>query len=66
MLHSQDDNPEKKRHKVGDEYVSMIHDKAKSSRRFTTTDGGYQFFKRYDELTELIEPIATITENTRR
>jgi hypothetical protein len=28
MSYSQDDNPKKKRHKVGDEYVSMIHDKA--------------------------------------
>jgi hypothetical protein len=38
----------------------------KSSRRFTTTDSGYQFFKQYDELIELIEPMATIAENTRR
>lgn len=38
----------------------------KPSRRFTTTDNGYQFFKRYDELIELIEPIATIAETTRR
>jgi hypothetical protein len=36
----------------------------KSSRRFTTTDSGYQFFKLYDELIELTEPIATISERT--
>ena len=32
----------------------------KPSRRFTTTDKGYQFMKRYEELSKLIEPIATI------
>jgi predicted transcriptional regulator len=30
----------------------------KASRRFTTTAKGYQFMKRYDELNQLIEPIA--------
>jgi hypothetical protein len=33
---------------------------------FTKTDRGYQFFKQYDELIELIEPMATIAENKRR
>jgi hypothetical protein len=28
MSNSQDDNPKNKRHKVGEEYVSMIDDKA--------------------------------------
>lgn len=28
------------------------------TRRFTTTAKGYQFLKRYDELNQLIEPIA--------
>lgn len=28
MSYSQDDNPKNKRHKLGEEYVSMIHDKA--------------------------------------
>jgi len=28
------------------------------TRRFTTTTKGYQFLKRYDELNQLIEPIA--------
>ena len=30
----------------------------KPSRRFTTTPKGYQFMKRYDELNQLIGPIA--------
>jgi predicted transcriptional regulator len=30
----------------------------KPSRRFTITTKGYQFMKRYDELNQLIEPIA--------
>ncbi len=33
------------------------------SRKFTTTAQGYQFIKRYDELHQLIEPIAPITES---
>ena len=32
------------------------------SRRFTTTDKGYQFIRRYYELNELIEPITIIAE----
>jgi predicted transcriptional regulator len=30
------------------------------SRRFTTTNKGYQFVKRYEELNNLIAPLATI------
>jgi predicted transcriptional regulator len=30
------------------------------SRRFTTTNKGYQFVKRYEELNNLITPLATI------
>jgi predicted transcriptional regulator len=33
-----------------------------ASRRFTTTDKGYQFLKRYGELNALIEPLATIAD----
>lgn len=36
----------------------------KPSRRFATIERGYQFVKRYDDLIELIEPIATIAERT--
>jgi predicted transcriptional regulator len=36
----------------------------KPIRRFTTTDSGYHFVKRYDGLIELIEPIATTAERT--
>jgi predicted transcriptional regulator len=32
------------------------------SRRFTTTDTGYQFIRRYHDLNELIEPITIIAE----
>ncbi len=31
------------------------------TRRFTTTTKGYQFLKRYEELSELVEPITTIS-----
>jgi predicted transcriptional regulator len=30
------------------------------SRRFTTTNKGYEFVKRYEELNNLITPLATI------
>lgn len=33
------------------------------SRRFTTTNKGYQFVKRYEELNNLITPLATIVAN---
>ena len=36
----------------------------KPSRRFATIERGYQFVKQYDDLIELIEPIATIAERT--
>ena len=36
MFNSQYDNPKNKRHKVGDEYVSMKHDKASIH---STSDG---------------------------
>ena len=32
----------------------------KPSRRFTSTDKGYQFMKRYEDLNKLIIPMATI------
>jgi predicted transcriptional regulator len=46
------------------EYLQMLtendlivyHD---ATQRFTTTDKGYQFIKRYEDLSELIIPIAT-------
>ena len=33
------------------------------SRRFTTTNKGYEFVKRYEELNNLITPLATIVAN---
>ena len=38
----------------------IVYDKP--SRRFTTTNKGYQFMKRYDELNQLIGTIARLTE----
>lgn len=32
----------------------------KPSRRFTTTDKGYRFMERYEDLNKLIGPLATI------
>jgi predicted transcriptional regulator len=47
------------------EYLVMLTDNEliaydTPSRRFTTTDKGYQFMKRYEDLNRLIGPIATI------
>ena len=32
----------------------------KTSGRFSTTNKGYEFIKRYEDLTKLIGPVATI------
>jgi predicted transcriptional regulator len=39
----------------------IVYDKP--SGRFTTTDKGYQFMKRYEDLCKLIAPLATIVPN---
>ena len=47
------------------EYLVMLRENDliaydKTSGRFSTTNKGYEFIKRYEDLTKLIGPVATI------